>query len=214
MPELVIIGSGDHARVAIETAHAAGWDVPVLVELGDRPSPASVDGVRVATDLSEVSRAKREFVVAIGANAARARLFERALAAGGRPATLVHPRATILGGATIADGSHVCAQAVVGVAALVGRNVIVNTSATIDHDDRILDHVFIGPGCHLGGRVIVETGAHVGLGSSVVEGRKIGAWSFVAAGAVVVRDVPGSLRVAGVPARPMDERLGEWKGDV
>lgn len=212
MSELVIIGAGDHARVAVETARAAGWEVEMLVDLGNSPPPVSVDGLRVVSDIAEVARVDREFVVAIGANRVRMRIFERALQAGGRPATLVHPLAIVLGGSTIGEGSHVCAGAVVGVAAAIGRNVIVNTAASVDHDVQVHDHAFLGPGCHLGGKVIIETGAHVGLGSAVVEGRRIGAWAFVAAGAAVVRDVPASRRVAGVPAKPMDAGPGEGRG--
>jgi acetyltransferase-like isoleucine patch superfamily enzyme len=38
----------------------------------------------------------------------------------------------------------------------------------------------------------------------VIEGIRIGDGALVAAGAVVVRDVPDGARVAGVPARPLD----------
>lgn len=209
MDELVIIGAGDHARVAVETARAAGWRVGLLLEPGTSPPPDSIEGISVVSDLSEASRADRHFIVAIGANRVRMRLFESVLRAGGRPATLVHPRAIVLEGSIIGDGSHICAGAVVGVAAVIGRNVIVNTAASVDHDDQVRDHAFIGPGCHLGGNVVVETGAHVGLGSSVIEGRNIGPWAYVAAGAVVTSDVPASRRVAGVPAKPMDD----WHDD-
>jgi sugar O-acyltransferase (sialic acid O-acetyltransferase NeuD family) len=212
--DLVIVGAGDHARVAIETARALGLTVRALVEPDpDRlgPDARGVDGIAVRGGLDSVAE-DVEFIVAIGQNGARRAVFDAAMARGGRAATLVHPTALLLRGATIGVGSHVCAAAVIGVDARVGRNVIVNTGATLDHDDQVGDHAFVAPGVHVAGRVLIDEGANLGIGSAVIEGRRIGAWSLVAAGATVVHDVEPAQRVAGVPARPMPEREGESEG--
>ncbi len=49
--------------------------------------------------------------------------------------------------------------------------------------------------------VTVDTGAAIGARAVCVAPVRIGAWSTVAAGAVVTRDVPPHALVAGVPAR-------------
>jgi acetyltransferase-like isoleucine patch superfamily enzyme len=49
--------------------------------------------------------------------------------------------------------------------------------------------------------VTIRTGASIGAGSTCVAPVTIGAWSLVAAGSVVVKDVPDFALVAGVPAR-------------
>lgn len=206
---LVIVGTGDHARVMIEAARAAGRDVAGVID----PSPASdasstdVDGVPVIGRLYDESSWARvsqlSFVVAVGRNDVRMRLFRDCVARGWVPAPLVHPSATILAGARIEPGAQVCAGAVIGVAATVGPNVIVNTAAIIDHDNHISQHATVGPGARLAGRVRVGEGAFVGIGAIVREGITIGDWALVAAGAVVIRHVGSSDRVAGVPARAM-----------
>jgi UDP-perosamine 4-acetyltransferase len=209
---LVIVGTGDHARVMADVARAIGREPIGFVEPSDDGSAGGqVDGLRVLGSLAspDAWRAPRgdeavEFVVAIGANAPREKAFARCLELGLRPVALVHPTAVLLGGAEVVPGAQVCAGAIIGLAATIDRDAIVNTAACVDHDGRIGEHAFVGPGARLAGRVIVEVGAHVGLGAAVREGCTIGARSYVAAGAVVVRDVPAGARVAGVPARPMD----------
>jgi serine acetyltransferase len=49
--------------------------------------------------------------------------------------------------------------------------------------------------------VTIETGAAIGARAVCVAPVRIGAWAMVAAGAVVVNDVPDHALVVGVPAR-------------
>ena len=60
----------------------------------------------------------------------------------------------------------------------------------------------------------MEHGATIGANATIVCGTRLGAYSLVAAGAVVTKDVPCFALVAGVPARQIGwvsaagERLG------
>ena len=81
-----------------------------------------------------------------------------------------------------------------------------NPGATVDHHAAIGDHVHIAPGVHLGGEVRVGDGALVGIGAVVLPRVSIGAWCTVGAGAIVTRDVPPGVTVAGAPARPLPVR--------
>lgn len=49
----------------------------------------------------------------------------------------------------------------------------------------------------------VGIGATLGANCTVVCGTKVGAWAFVAAGAVVTKDVPAFALVGGVPAHQL-----------
>jgi sugar O-acyltransferase (sialic acid O-acetyltransferase NeuD family) len=214
---LVIVGAGDHGRVMADVARSLGRELTGFVEPGRRPEGGSgtVAGLPILGFLDDsVSSVPElagevEYVVAIGSNRERERVFGRCAELGWRATSLVHHSGLLLGGADVRAGAQVCAASIIGLDATVGMNAIVNTAAGIDHDCRIGDHAFIGPGVRLAGRVNVETGAHVGIGAVVREGCTIGAWAYVAAGAVVVHDVAAGVRVAGVPARPMERPVPE-----
>lgn len=205
---LLIIGIGDHARVVLEALRASGREPTGFLrarrdDAGTSPADLPVLGDLESADGWISEPAETSFLVAIGNNHARRMAFERAISLGLVPEAVVHPSATMLTGARIGGGTQICAQAIVGVDAVVGVNVIVNTAASIDHDNVIEDHASVGPGAHLAGRVTVGQCAHVGIGAAVREGIRIGVDSVVGAGAAVIRTVPDGTRVAGVPAQPL-----------
>jgi UDP-2-acetamido-3-amino-2,3-dideoxy-glucuronate N-acetyltransferase len=64
-------------------------------------------------------------------------------------------------------------------------------------------------------RTLVQRGATIGANATIVCGKTLGAYCFVAAGAVVTSDVPDYALMAGVPARRIGwmSRVGERLGD-
>jgi hypothetical protein len=60
------------------------------------------------------------------------------------------------------------AGVVINTGSRIGRFAIVNTGATVDHDNLIEDGVHISPGCHLAGNVICRADAFIGTGTSVI----------------------------------------------
>ena len=95
------------------------------------------------------------------------------------------------------------ANVVVNANARVGAHCILNTACTIDHDGDLADGVQIGPGVHAAGDVAFGERSLVGVGASLIPGVRIGREAVVGAGAVVTKNVPDGVTVAGVPARPI-----------
>lgn len=124
--------------------------------------------------------------------------------------SLIHPSAVMSPFGRRGEGIIAAAGAVVASGVALGDFCILNRACSIGHDAAIGRYSSIGPGSHLASGVVVGDGAVVGIGATVIENIRIGENAFVAAGAVVTRDVQPGTIVAGVPAtfRKMWKRPG------
>jgi UDP-2-acetamido-3-amino-2,3-dideoxy-glucuronate N-acetyltransferase len=123
---------------------------------------------------------------------------------------------------------HVLADCDIGRNCSLGQNVMIGPSVRIGDACKIQnnvslykgveleDGVFCGPSCVFTNvnnpraeverksefrKTLVKRGASIGANATIVCGHTLGAWCFIAAGAVVTRDVPDHALMAGVPAR-------------
>ena len=126
-------------------------------------------------------------------------------------------------GAELGENVIVGKGAYVGPKVIVGRNSKIQNSALVYEPARLGDGVFIGPGAVLTNDrhpravnpdvsqksatdwqpvgVQIDEGASIGAGAILVAPLHIGAWAMIAAGSVVVKDVPAHALVVGNPAR-------------
>ena len=99
---------------------------------------------------------------------------------------------------------------------VIGNNVKVQNNVSIYTGTVIEDDVFLGPSCVLTNvtnprsqvnrhslyeQTLLRRGCTIGANATVVCGTTIGRYAFVAAGAVVARDVPDYALMVGVPAK-------------
>ena len=94
-------------------------------------------------------------------------------------------------GVKVMDGTHLTGNMIVGDDAFISALVVTLNDNVIRAG--FGDHI-VGP--------VVEPGAIVGGGATLMPGTVVGANATVAAGAVVTRSVAADGRVAGVPAKP------------
>lgn len=199
---LLILGAGGHGKVVLEVARSSGAFAPIVF-LDDDESRAGVPYCECPlVSLKELARFRgSSFVVAIGDNHQRAGCYERAMAAGLVPATLIHATAFVAPSATVGPGTVVMPGAMINPAVVIGADCIINTGAVVEHDCTVGEHAHISPRAALGGGVQVGRCARIGLGAVALPSAVVGENSVVGAGAVVLREVGAGLTVAGVPAR-------------
>lgn len=129
--------------------------------------------------------------------------------------TRVWQYCVILHGARIGTDCNICAYVFVENDVVIGSRVTIKCGVQLWNGLRVGDDVFIGPNATFTndarprsgqGRerylfTTVGDGASVGANATILPGVTIGRFAFVAAGAVVTRDVANHALVVGNPAK-------------
>jgi len=200
--KLLILGAGGHGKVVSEIAQLMKqWEE--IAFLDDREDISEVLGIPIVGKLADLSALRSEYeyaFVAIGSNTARLKWTEKLSHHDFKIPTLIHPSSTVSAKSFIEEGTVIMAGAVINPDTKIGRSCIINTASTIDHDCILQEGVHTSPGVHLGGTVKVGKRTWICIGATIINNINIGCDSVIAAGAVVTKDVPSNVLVAGVPA--------------
>lgn len=209
-PKLVVWGAGGHGKVVVDALLARN-DCDVIGILDDDPAKLgkSVLGVPILfRHLDELSKLPCDGVaLAIGDNYTRhAKLCElrnRAL----KPANVLHPSAHVSPFAKLGEGVTILAGATVNPGTVIEDGACVNTSASVDHDNRLGLCCHIFPNATLAGGVQVGEFTYIGSGAVVLPNLVVHEFAYVGAGAVVIGPVPQGIIVGGVPAIQIGRQL-------
>ena len=209
---IVLWGAVGQARLIGEVVKRRGSEIVAVFEENDRfPTPyPDLPLFRTWEPfdewLKEQDKSDLGFSLGLNMNGqGRLDLHDKLVELGLRPATLVHPAAEIASDAAIGDGAQIMAGVVIGPNTTIGKQVIVNARAGIDHDNVIEDGVEIAPGATLCGMIKVGRNAWIAAGATVLPLVQIGAHATVGAGAVVNKNVDNNTTVVGIPAKPLSK---------
>ncbi len=146
------------------------------------------------------------------------------------PSSYIDEGAQIGEGTKIWHFCHIMPRAVIGKDCSLGQNVFVANGVQIGNNVKIQnnvslyegvtceDDVFLGPSMVLTNVInprsavnrkdeymptLIRKGASVGANATIICGCTIGRYAFIAAGAVITKDVPDYALMAGVPAKQM-----------
>jgi UDP-perosamine 4-acetyltransferase len=208
MKNIIVIGSGGHAKVVIDIIHRMK-DCRILGITSDSlKKDLFFCGYPVlgGDDSLKSFVKEKNFFVAMGLggfkdNLLRTRVFNYIKILGMNFINVIHYSAIISDTVQLGEGVTIFPGVVINTDVKIGNNVIVATASSIDHETVIEDNVLISAGVIVGAYATIKSGALLALGSKVVSGVTIGSNSLVAAGAVVVNNIESNEKVFGIPAK-------------
>ena len=147
MKKLLIYGASGHGKVIADIALLNGYKEIVFYD--DDENKNLIDKYEV---IHQFPQDDYDLIVAIGDNATREKI---SLRTDKHQVSLIHPEAVVARDVKIDEGCVVMAKAVINSGSRIGKGVIVNTCASIDHDNIIEDYVHISVNAHTAGNVTI-----------------------------------------------------------
>ena len=146
------------------------------------------------------------------------------------PRTKVWHFSHILSNCCIGEDCSLGQNVVVGPNVAVGSRVKIQNNVSVYEGVTLEDGVFCGPSCVFTNvnnprseivrkdeyrKTIVRRGASIGANATIICGHNLGEYCFVAAGAVITKEVPAYALMVGTPAKRMGwiSRAGGRLGD-
>ncbi len=129
-------------------------------------------------------------------------------------------QARIEPGAIIREQVKIGKNAIIMMGAIINIGAEIGEGTMIDMGTVIGGRVIVGSHCHIGAGsvlagvieppsaspVVIEDNVLIGANAVIIEGIRVGKGAIVAAGSVVIKEVPPNMVVAGVPARIIKEK--------
>ncbi len=173
--KLAIIGAGGHGKVVGEIALLNEYKIVDFFD--DRANEINDFPFNVVDTLNYLKEHQNEyddFFVAIGDNKLRRDKIVWLKKNKMNIVNLIHPKSVISKFCLLGLGICAMANSTVNPGVVIKEGVIINTSASVDHDCIIDDYSHISPNCSLSGNVKIGKFTHLGTGTSVHPGINIG----------------------------------------
>ena len=211
MKDLIIFGASGFGREvawAVERLNKVTptWNLLGFMDDADDIQGTEINGYKVLGKTADVSNyPDAYYVVAVGASRTREKIVSnmKTVNPSIKFGTVIDPSAEMSDLVTIGEGTIICAHTIITVNIEIGSHVIINLDCTVGHDAVLQDFVTLYPSVNVSGITNIGHAVELGTGMQIIQGKTVGDYSIVGAGAVVVKDIPAKCTAVGSPAKPI-----------
>lgn len=201
---IILVGYSGHGYVVADVALENNWNILGYTEKNElkyNPFNLAYKGFEMNDDFFSSQSKQIEYIIGIGDNFIREKVFNFILKKNKKISTLISPSANISNSVNMGKGIFVNKNVTINALSKLGKNVLLNTGCIIEHECNIGDSVHISSGAVLGGKVCIGKRSFIGANSFIKQGVIIGDDVIVGAGTVVLQNIPDQKIVVGNPCR-------------
>ena len=211
MKDLIIIGAGGFGREVAWLVERINkvvltWNLLGFIDDNDSIQGTEINGYKVLGKTGDIRKySEAYYVCAVGASKIRKKIVDnmKAINPTVKFGTVIDPSVEISDLVTIGEGTIICAHTIITVNISIGCHVIINLDCTVGHDVILNDFVTVYPSVNVSGTTNIGYCSELGTGMQIIQGKTVGDYSIVGAGAVVVKDIPTKCTAVGSPAKPI-----------
>ena len=211
MNDIIIFGASGFGREVawlIERINQVNltWNLIGFMDDDESIQGKIINGYKVLGGIDDIiNYPDAYFVCAVGASKVREKIVNtmKNINPNIKFGTVIDPSVEISELVSVGEGTIICAHSIITVNISIGKHVIINLDCTVGHDAIIQDFVTLYPSVNISGITQIGYASELGTGMQIIQGKKVGNYSIVGAGAVVVRDIPDKCTAVGSPAKPI-----------
>lgn len=140
-------------------------------------------------------------VVAIGDSIVRQKVVKKLEKLNVKFTIIIHPSVTLSKFVELGEGTIIQAGSVIMPDIKIGKHVLINVNCVVGHDSILKDFVTLSPGSLINGNNVIDVGAYLSSGTITKDELRIGKWSIIGAGTVLIKNVPEYALIVGVPGK-------------
>jgi len=207
MREIVVVGAGGFGREVIEifkdhNKRKKQWKILGFIDENKKLHKKIINNFQVLGGLKWLKENNNVgCVCAVGNPKTKKKIVEKLKSFDVKFFNAIHPSAIMSEFIELGDGVIICAGTILTTNIKIGNHVIINLNCTIGHDTVIEDYCSIMPTVKINGNDHFSQGVYVGTGATFIHELKIGAWSTIGAGSVVINDIPENVIAVGIPSK-------------
>lgn len=209
MKDLIIVGASGFGREVLQWVKHCNkvdntWNVKGFIDDNLEALDGYLCDYKVIDTIKNYTiQENDQFAIAIALPKVKKSVVEILKSKGANFATIIHPTAIISDFCEIGEGVIITANAKISPNVKVG-NFVTLLGSGLGHDAVVENFCTITGNCSINGYVTIGEGAFIGSNSCIAPGKKVGAWSLVAMGSMVIMNVKAETKVMGNPARKIN----------